>query len=100
MDSDSRTIEQLHNMTTQVNEKLQQQQQQQGLQTKQGIHPGIGASTVKKKNKPPAYDGKAPVDVWVSHMNAYLCGTPAHDSLSIAVSYITDQAHKWYLEYT
>ena len=97
MESDSPTMEQLHNMITQLNEQLRQQQQ--ALQTQQSVHSGIGTPTVKK-NKPPTYDGKAPVDSWVSHMNNYLCGTPANNTLSIAVSYLTDQAHKWYLAYT
>ena len=59
MDSDSPTIEQMHNMITQINEQLQQQLRV--LQTQQVIHPGIGAPTVKK-NKPQIYDGRAPAD--------------------------------------
>ena len=48
-----------------------------------------------KKNKPSSFNGKGSVSSWCVQMDNYLIGSDDVDSLNIALSYLTGNAHEW-----
>jgi hypothetical protein len=51
------------------------------------------ASFVPKKNTPPTYDGKSSPDSWIAHMSSYVYGQPDDLAFSIAITYLSGDAH-------
>ena len=52
---------------------------------------------IPKKNKPPTYDGKASPDSWIAHMSSYVYGQPDDHAFSIAITYLSGDAHDWFI---
>ena len=50
-----------------------------------------------KKNKPFSFNGKGSVSSWCVQMDNYLAGTNEIDSLNIALSYLSGNAHEWWI---
>jgi hypothetical protein len=54
-------------------------------------------SFIPKKNKPPTFDGKCPPDSWIAHMTSYIHGLSDEHAFSIAITYLTLDAHDWFI---
>ena len=48
-------------------------------------------------NKPPSYKGKGSVLSWATHMSNYLSTVEEDKALPIAVSYLSEGAHEWWI---
>jgi hypothetical protein len=55
------------------------------------------SSSTPKKNKPPIFDGKSPPDSWIAHMTSYVHGLSDEHAFSIAITYLTTDAHDWFI---
>jgi hypothetical protein len=55
------------------------------------------AALIPKKNKPPTYDGKSSPDYWIAHMYSYVYGQPDDLAFSIAITYLSGDAHDWFI---
>jgi len=55
------------------------------------------SSNAPKKNKPPTFDGKTSPDSWVAHMTSYVHGLSDDQAFAIAITYLTDDAHEWFI---
>ena len=63
-----------------------------------GIHPtGLNAP---KKNKPSSFNGKGSVSSWSVQMSNYLGGQNDIHSMNIALSYLTGNAHEWWIVFS
>lgn len=80
----------LDNTTTQL-----QNVTQELVQTKQEAQ--MRNSAQVKTNKPPSYKGKGSVTSWATHMDNYLRNVDPLVALPIAVSYLEDGAHEWWI---
>lgn len=57
-------------------------------------------SSVKPKvNPPPLFKGKGSIVSWTTHMDNYLQNMSDEEALNIAVSYLHDGAHEWWMVY-
>jgi hypothetical protein len=54
-------------------------------------------SFIPKKNKPPTFDGKSSPDSWIAHMTSYIHGLSDQQAFSIAITYLTTDAHDWFI---
>jgi hypothetical protein len=54
-------------------------------------------SFIQKKNKPPTFDGKSSPDSWIAHMTSYIHGLFDQQAFSIAITYLTTDAHDWFI---
>jgi hypothetical protein len=52
---------------------------------------------IPKKNKPPNYDGKSSPDSYIAHNSSYVYGQPDDHSFSIAITYLSGDAHDWFI---
>jgi Retrotransposon gag protein len=52
---------------------------------------------IPKKNKPPTYDGKSSPDSWIAHLSSYVYGQSDDHALSIAITYLSGDAHDWFI---
>ena len=50
-------------------------------------------------NKPPPYCGKGSITSWVTHMSNYLQNTTEPQAFAVAVSYLSEGAHEWWIVY-
>jgi hypothetical protein len=61
-------------------------------------HPAAAPpSFIPKKNKPPTFDGKSSPDSWIAQMTSYIHGIPDQQAVSIAITYLTADAHDWFI---
>ena len=58
------------------------------------------APNTPKKNKPISFNGKGSVSSWCVQMSNYLGGRNDIDSMNIALSYLTGNAHEWWIVYS
>ena len=57
-------------------------------------HPVLTPPSFKpQKNKPLTFDGKSSPDSWLAHMTSYIHGLPDQQAFSIAITYLTSDAH-------
>jgi hypothetical protein len=54
-------------------------------------------SFIPKKYKPSTFDGKSSPDSWIAHMTSYIYGLPDQQAFSIAITYLTADAHDWFI---
>jgi hypothetical protein len=54
-------------------------------------------SFTPKKNKPPTFDGKSSLDSWIAHMTSYIHGLTEQQAFSMAITYLTTDAHDWFI---
>jgi hypothetical protein len=54
-------------------------------------------SFTPKKHKPPTYDGKSSPDSWIAHMSSYVHGQSDAQAFSIAITYLSGDAHDWFI---
>ena len=54
-------------------------------------------SIIPKVNKPQLYRGKGSVVSWTTHMSNYLQNVEESQALTIAVSYLAEGAHEWWI---
>jgi hypothetical protein len=52
---------------------------------------------IPKKNKPPTFDGKSSPDFWIAYMTSYIHGLSDQQAFSIAITYLTTDAHDWFI---
>ena len=54
-------------------------------------------SIIPKVNKPQLYRGKGSIVSWTTHMSNYLQNVDESQALTIAVSYLAEGAHEWWI---
>ena len=65
------------------------------VQAKSELHSQSTAQV--KPNKPPSFRGKGSVTSWATHMDNFLRNIDPEQALPIAVSYLEDGAHEWWI---
>ena len=78
---------------------LNETQQKLTLATQQLAHQDKTSNPliVPKVNPPQTFKGKGSITSWVTHMSNYLQNTEDHQALTIAISYLADGAHEWWI---
>ena len=91
----------LHSQIQATQGQLQAAQTQIGqLNVAQTQHTGMNTVTnyaAPKPQKPPAFNGKGSVDSWATHMDQYVASLDGTSALALAVTYISGDAHEWWL---
>lgn len=63
------------------------------------VNQAVSSSVTPKVNTPPLYKGKGSITSWTTHMDNYLRNVSDEEALKIAVSYLHDSAHEWWMVY-
>lgn len=91
-------ITELHSELTAQRTRISQLTNAQASQANQETSQARASSSLTpKKNKPPTFDGKSSPDSWVAHMTSYIHGLSDDQAFSIAITYLTTDAHDWFI---
>lgn len=63
------------------------------------VSQAVSSSVTPKVNAPPLYKGKGSIVSWTTHMDNYLQNVSDDEAIKIAVSYLHDGAHEWWMVY-
>ena len=100
-----RQLAEAHNQITahqnQLNAAARQvtaMEQELSVSRNQASSSGLGtAFNAPKKNKPSTFNGRGSVSSWCVQMENYLDGSDDIHSLNIALSYLSGNAHEWWI---
>ena len=100
----SQVIQELRSQLAASNNALQDTQQRligvqnELVQMKQQVEKHNRSSV--KANKPLPYKGKGSILSWTTHVDNYLQNIDDDEALQIAVSYLQESAHEWWISYS
>lgn len=63
------------------------------------VNQAVTTGFTPKVNTPPLYKGKGSITSWTTHMSNYLANVDDAEALNIAVSYLHEGAHEWWIMY-
>jgi hypothetical protein len=90
-------ISELHSELTAQRARIAQLTNPQAAPALASASASAPPSFIPKKNKPPTFDGRSSPDSWIAHMTSYIHRLSDQQAFSIAITYLTSDAHDWFI---